>query len=65
MQLDGKDMELWPFYDSITCDTLSIRGALSDLFPRAVHEQWPAAANAPGLGQPDQVALVRSYPCGD
>jgi hypothetical protein len=27
----GKDVELWPLYDAITCPTLLLRGANSDL----------------------------------
>ncbi|MEO6951198.1 MAG: alpha/beta hydrolase [Polyangia bacterium] len=73
----GEDMELWPFYDAMDCETLSIRGALSDLFPREVHQQMavrgPRArlvelegvGHAPALVQQDQVTLVRRFLLGD
>ena len=69
----GKDMELWPLYDAITCPTLLIRGAESDLLTRdtaqAMTQRGPHASlrevagvgHAPTLIHANQIALVREF----
>jgi pimeloyl-ACP methyl ester carboxylesterase len=64
---------LWYSYDHITCPTLLIRGADSDLLsretalamtergPRAVLHELPGVGHAPTLVQPDQVQRVREF----
>ncbi|MDR2189477.1 MAG: alpha/beta hydrolase [Azonexus sp.] len=71
--LDGPNIDLWPFYDRITCPTLVIRGALSDLLSvdvwRQMGERGPRArlAEAPGVGhapmflEARQIAIVRDF----
>ena len=68
-----KDVDLSAFWDAITCPTLIVRGAESDVLPRAVAEEMtrrgPKAelvelagiGHAPMLLDPDQVAVVRSF----
>ena len=75
-QATGQDLTLWPLYDALDCETLAIRGALSDLLSREVHQEMhargprarlvelPGIGHAPALVQPDQVALVRSFLLG-
>jgi pimeloyl-ACP methyl ester carboxylesterase len=74
--VSGKDIELWPYYDAITCPTLAIRGALSDLLkretleemarrgPRASTVEIPDVGHAPTLMHPDQIAIVRDFLLG-
>ena len=69
----GKDMELWPLYDAITCPTLLLRGAESDLLTRdtaqAMTQRGPHASlreivgvgHAPTLIHANQIALVREF----
>ena len=64
---------LWQRYDAITCPTLLIRGAESDLLardtalamtqrgPRARLVELPGIGHAPTLVAEDQVALVRDF----
>jgi pimeloyl-ACP methyl ester carboxylesterase len=64
---------LWAGYDAITCPTLLLRGADSDLLSRetalAMTQRGPKArlhefanvGHAPMLVQPDQVAVVREF----
>ncbi|MBA3597922.1 MAG: alpha/beta hydrolase [Methylibium sp.] len=64
---------LWQRYDSLTCPTLVIRGADSDLLsretaramtergPRARLVELPGVGHAPTLVADDQVALVREF----
>jgi pimeloyl-ACP methyl ester carboxylesterase len=64
---------LWKCYDAITCPTLLIRGARSDLLspataqamtqrgPRARLVELDGIGHAPMLQQPDQVALVGEF----
>lgn len=64
---------LWAAYDALTCPTLLLRGAQSDLLsrdcadlmtqrgPRATLVQLPGVGHAPTLVQPDQVAIVRQF----
>lgn len=72
-QGEGKDIELWPLYDAISCPTLAIRGELSDLLSRetlaAMAQRGPGAATVevPGVGHAPmfmdaaQIALVRDF----
>ena len=69
----GRDMELWPLYDAITCPTLLLRGADSDLLTRdtalAMTKRGPKAklneiaevGHAPSLVHADQIAIVRDF----
>ena len=71
--LPEKDMELWQFYDAVRCPTLVIRGAQSDLLPRATAEQMrsrgpkakvvevPGVGHAPTLLSAAQIAIVRDF----
>jgi pimeloyl-ACP methyl ester carboxylesterase len=64
---------LWQAYDAITCPTLLLRGAQSDLLsvetaqamtrrgPRARLVEFDGVGHAPMLGAPDQVAAVKSF----
>jgi pimeloyl-ACP methyl ester carboxylesterase len=64
---------LWAGYDAITCPTLLLRGAESDLLspqtaqamtqrgPKARLSEIPGVGHAPMLVQPDQIALVRDF----
>jgi pimeloyl-ACP methyl ester carboxylesterase len=73
MNPTGADMKLWEFYDPISCDTMVLRGADSDLLSREVAaemtQRGPKAklvevagvGHAPTLVQPDQVAIVRAF----
>lgn len=68
-----KDIDLWPFYDRITCPTLAIRGAESDLLTREVWQQMavrgPQAklaeiagvGHAPMFQSEDQISIVRDF----
>ena len=69
----GKDVDLWPLYDRISCPTLLIHGALSDLLsvetaaemtrrgPRALLKVVEGVGHAPMLMSEDQIALVRDF----
>jgi pimeloyl-ACP methyl ester carboxylesterase len=71
--LAGSDMLLWQLYDAMTCETLALRGALSDLLPGAVHAEMaergprakiveiPGVGHAPTLVPLEQVAVVRRF----
>jgi pimeloyl-ACP methyl ester carboxylesterase len=60
----GKDIELWPLYDAVTCPTLLLRGVDSDLLthdtavqmtrrgPQARLVEIPDAGHAPMLMEP-------------
>lgn len=64
---------LWAAYDAITCDTLLVRGAESDLLSKAtaaqMQERGPRAqvveiagvGHAPTFVQQDQIALVKEF----
>jgi pimeloyl-ACP methyl ester carboxylesterase len=65
--------DLWPMWDQITCPTLVLRGALSDLLesdvatamttrgPKASLITYPGVGHAPALIQPEQVSDVVSF----
>ena len=67
------DLEAWPLWDALRCPTLVIRGAQSDLLPKAVAEQMtrrgpkaklvelPGIGHAPTLMHADQISLVREF----
>jgi pimeloyl-ACP methyl ester carboxylesterase len=73
---DGKDVEVWPIYDAITCPTLLLRGAESDLLtqdtarqmtergPRARLVEIAGVGHAPMLMAADQIATVRDFLLG-
>ncbi len=68
-----KDIELWNFYDAISCPTLVLRGAQSDLLlaetvaemtrrgPRAKAVEIPLVGHAPTLMHADQIAILREF----
>ena len=70
---NGKDIELWPFYDGIACPTLLLRGETSDLLthdaalqmsqrgPRARLVEVSGVGHAPMLMDAAQVAPVREF----
>jgi pimeloyl-ACP methyl ester carboxylesterase len=72
----GKDVELWPLYDAVTCPTLLLRGAQSDLLtagtsrtmtergPKARLVEIPDVGHAPVLMAADQIAIVREFLLG-
>lgn len=67
------DIDLWPLYDAITCPTLVIRGAQSDLLSSATHAQmaqrgphahlleWADCGHAPMLMHDDQIQPVKKF----
>jgi pimeloyl-ACP methyl ester carboxylesterase len=69
----GKDVELWPLFDAITCPTLLLRGEQSDLLapqtaqamtergPRAQWVEIPGVGHAPTLMDEAQIAPVRNF----
>src|SRR5262249_19742779 len=70
------DIDLWSFWDRITCPTLVLRGAVSDLLrasdakamsergPRAKLVEIPEVGHAPALMADDQIAVVREFLLG-
>ena len=70
------DVDLWPQWDGMTCPTLVLRGANSDLLrrpdamamtqrgPRATLVEFPGVGHAPALMAPDQIAAVRGFLLG-
>ena len=68
-----KDLESWPLYDGISCPTLLLRGAESDLLrpetaaemevrgPRAKRVEIPDTGHAPALLDPAQIAPIREF----
>lgn len=69
----GRDIGLWPLYDAITCPTLLLRGALSDLLTRETAQlmtqrgphaeliEIPDTGHAPALMDQGQIAIVREF----
>jgi pimeloyl-ACP methyl ester carboxylesterase len=69
----GKDIESWPLYDAISCPTLLVRGANSDLLtagsaqemtrrgPKASLVEVPGVGHAPMLLDDAQVGPVREF----
>jgi pimeloyl-ACP methyl ester carboxylesterase len=72
-QGEGKDIELWPLYDAIRCQTLIIRGENSDLLtratvvamqargPRARAVEIPKVGHAPMFMDEAQLAVVNEF----
>ena len=68
-----RDVVLWNIYDAITCPTLALRGADSDILrradaeamtrrgPRATLVEFAEIGHAPSLTTPDQIARVRDF----
>jgi len=69
----AQDILLWDVYDTITCPTLLLRGAESDLLLRDTAEEmtrrgpkpnlveFPGVGHAPALMAADQIAAVRDF----
>ncbi len=67
------DVLLWPVWDAVSCPTLVLRGADSDLLlpetaaemtrrgPEAALVEIPGCGHAPALMAPDQIAVVRDF----
>lgn len=72
----AEDIDLWPQWDAITCPTLVLRGAQSDLLrpadaeamtrrgPRAKLVELPGIGHAPALMAADQIAVIRDFLLG-
>jgi len=70
---ESKDIEFWPVYEAIRCQTLVIRGARSDLLsretvaameqrgPRAASVELPDVGHAPMFMDDAQIAVVRDF----
>jgi len=68
-----KDVVLWPLWDAITCPTLVLRGAVSDLLlretaeemtrrgPKAKLREFAGVGHAPALLATDQIEVVRDF----
>jgi len=68
-----QDIDLWPLYEQITCPTLVVRGADSDLLtrqtwlamgergPRARLAEIPAVGHAPMFLTPGQIDIARDF----
>ncbi len=69
----NQNADLWPLYDAISCPTLAIHGADSDLLtaevwqamatrgPRATLAEVPNVGHAPPFLDEAQIAIVRDY----
>jgi len=67
------DQLLWHIYDRVSCPTLAVRGAQSDLLSPATHRamgergphatlvEIPGAGHAPPFLAPEQIAIVRDF----
>lgn len=72
----NQNADLWPLYEAITCPTLAIHGANSDLLttevwlamatrgPRATLAEVPDVGHAPTFLDETQIAIVRDYLLG-
>jgi pimeloyl-ACP methyl ester carboxylesterase len=68
-----RDIDLWQYYDAVSCPTLVLRGAESDILrasdarkmtqrgPRARLIEYPGIGHAPSLTAPDQIKAVRDF----
>ncbi len=77
MYLTPLPLDLWLFYDRIRCPTLAIRGADSDLLPRAVHRemgqrgpkaklvQIPGVGHAPTFFRSPEIQVLRDFLAGN
>jgi len=69
----GQEIDLWPLYERITCPTLVVRGAETDLLaretwqrmgacgPRARLAEIPGVGHAPMFMDAEQIAVVRDF----
>ena len=69
----SEDINLWSFWDTITCPTLALRGAESDLLlkataeemtkrgPRAQLVEFPGIGHAPMLMAEDQIKVIMDF----
>jgi pimeloyl-ACP methyl ester carboxylesterase len=67
------DIDLWPMWDALSCPTLVLRGAQSDLLrgedaeamtrrgPRARLVEIPAVGHAPALMAADQIKVIEEF----
>jgi pimeloyl-ACP methyl ester carboxylesterase len=67
------EVNLWPFWDAVTCPILLLRGAVSDVLPREVADEvirrkanaalveFAGIGHAPPLLAEDQIATVRDF----
>ena len=74
--MPDKDLEMWPLWDAITCPTLVLRGAQSDLLtretaaqmttrgPKAKVVELAGIGHAPTLMHDDQIKIVRDFLVG-
>jgi len=71
-QQEPKDVDLWPVWRAVTCPTLILRGATSDLLladtaaemnadGRATLIEVPGCGHAPSLMEPGQIATVADF----
>ncbi len=68
-----QDVDLWSYWDAITCPTLALRGADSDLLPKETAEQmqkrgpraklveFAGIGHAPMLMSKDQIKVVKDF----
>ncbi|MGH7124756.1 MAG: alpha/beta fold hydrolase [Stellaceae bacterium] len=73
---EPKDVDLWSYWDRVSCPTLVLRGANSDLLrrpdallmtqrgPRAGLVEFPGVGHAPALMATEQIAAVRGFLLG-
>jgi pimeloyl-ACP methyl ester carboxylesterase len=66
-------LNLWKYWDAITCPVLALRGETSDLFqrdtavqmgkrgPKATVVEIPGCGHAPALMSSDQIAIVTDW----
>ncbi|HXM84622.1 MAG TPA: alpha/beta hydrolase [Stellaceae bacterium] len=71
-----RNIDLWQYYDAVTCPVLVLRGAESDILraadaqamtrrgPRARLIEFPGIGHAPSLTAPDQIKAVRDFLLG-
>ncbi len=71
--LTGQDVNLWPIWEAISCPTLVIRGAKSDLLSKGTAQQMTTtgpkaqlieiaeAGHAPSLMSQDQINLIANW----
>jgi pimeloyl-ACP methyl ester carboxylesterase len=72
LPMADEDLDLWPLFNAITCETLLLRGANSDLLLKETAEamaqkpnvklvEIPHCGHAPALYSDDQIAIVREF----
>ncbi|PHV10063.1 alpha/beta hydrolase [Chitinimonas sp. BJB300] len=71
--IDGRDVDLWPYYDRIACPVLLVRGSQSDLLtaevacamsergPRAQWVDFDGIGHAPTFQHADQIAVAADF----